>query len=133
MDPAQAGGAVGGIEVVALFSQEEQEAIRGGLAECLQAVVAQQLLRRKAGGRVAALELLFRTGAMASMIRDGKTMQLTSSIQMGKAQGMLAMDDSLFTLLGDDVVTPEAAYETAIDKANFRDRLEGAGIPLDAI
>jgi twitching motility protein PilT len=116
--------------IINVFAQEEQEAIRGGLAECLQAVVAQQLLRRKAGGRVAALELLFRTSGMASMIREGKTTQLTSSIQMGKKQGMRAMDDSLFALIEDDVVTADAAYEKAIDKANFRDRLEAAGIEL---
>ncbi len=117
--------------IINVFSQEEQEAIRGSLAECLQAVVAQQLLRRKSGGRVAALELLFRTSAMASMIREGKTTQLTSSIQMGKAHGMIAMDDSLFKLVAEQAVTAEAAYEKAIEKSAFRDRLAEYGVELD--
>ena len=118
--------------IINVFSQEEQEAIRGSLAESLQAVVAQQLLRRKEGGRVAALELLFRTSAMASMIREGKTTQLTSSIQMGKALGMVAMDDSLLKLVGAGTVTPAAAYEKAIEKANFKEKLAEFGFDLEA-
>ncbi|MCO4772708.1 MAG: type IV pilus twitching motility protein PilT [Deltaproteobacteria bacterium] len=117
--------------IINVFPQEEQEAVRGGLAESLRGVVAQQLLRRKAGGRVAALEILFSTSGLSSMIRDGKTSQITSSIQMGKKMGMRAMDDSLWELLTEDIVTADAAYEKAVDKAGFRDKLAGIGIEVE--
>jgi twitching motility protein PilT len=94
-------------------------------------VVAQQLLRRKAGGRVAALEILFATSGLSSMIREGKTSQITSSIQMGKKMGMRAMDDSLWQLLGEDIITPEAAYEKAVDKSTFRDKLAEIGVEIE--
>jgi len=117
--------------IINVFPQEEQEAVRGGLAESLRGVVAQQLLRRKAGGRVAALEILFSTSGLSSMIREGKTSQITSSIQMGKAMGMRAMDDSLWDLLTEDIVSAEAAYEKAVDKSAFRDKLAGIGVEVE--
>jgi twitching motility protein PilT len=113
--------------IINVFPQEEQEGVRGGLAESLQSVLAQQLLRREGGGRVAALEILFATTGLASMIREGKTSQITSMIQMGKNDGMVAMDDALFTLLLDGLVSPESAYEKAVDKNQMRERLQNAG------
>ena len=110
--------------------EDEQEGVRGSLAESLKGVVAQQLLKRKEGGRVAALEILFGTSGLSSMIRDGKTTQITSSIQMGKNIGMQAMDDALWQLLEEDLVTPESAYEKVVDKGAFRDRLSDAGITI---
>jgi twitching motility protein PilT len=71
------------------------------------------------------------TGGMSSMIRDGKTSQLTSAIQMGKGMGMQAMDDALWDLLLEDVITPEATYEKAVDKKNMRSRLEKGGFQGD--
>jgi len=117
--------------IINVFPLEEQEAVRGGLAESLRGVVAQQLLRRKAGGRVAALEILFSTSGLSSMIREGKTSQITSSIQMGKKMGMRAMDDSLWELLESEIITPEAAYEKAVDKSNFRDKLAEIGVEIE--
>ncbi len=117
--------------IINVFPQEEQEGVRGALAESLKGVVAQQLLKRNGGGRVAALEILFSTSGLSSMIRDGKTGQITSSIQMGKSMGMQSMDDALFKLIEAETVTAEAAYEKAVDKTNFRDRLEAFGINLE--
>ncbi len=114
--------------IINVFPQEEQEGVRGGLAESLKGVVAQQLLKRSGGGRVAALEILFATSALSSMIRDGKTNMITSSIQMGKSMGMQAMDDALWKLLEAETISADGAYEKAVDKAGFRDRLRDAGI-----
>jgi len=116
--------------IINVFPEDEQEGVRGSLAESLKGVVAQQLLKRKEGGRVAALEILFATSGLSSMIREGKTTQITSSIQMGKSIGMQAMDDALWQLLEEDLVTPEAAYEKVVDKSAFRDRLQEAGITI---
>ena len=114
--------------IINVFPQEEQDGVRGSLAESLRAVLAQQLLRRAGGGRVAALEILFATSGMASMIREGKTSQITSAIQMGKNAGMQAMDDALWTLLGEEIIDGVARYEKAVDKGKMRDRLKKAGI-----
>ena len=113
--------------IINVFPEAEQEGVRGALAESLEAVVAQQLVKRKDGtGRVCALELLFATQGLATMIRDGKTSQITASIQMGRSAGMMAMDDSLFDLFDHGTISPDAAYEKAVDKATMKVRLEAA-------
>ena len=117
--------------IINVFPQEEQDGVRGALAESLKGVVAQQLLRRNGGGRVAALEILFATSGLSSMIREGKTTQITGSIQMGKTMGMQSMDDALFALASADTVTADSAYEKAVDKSGFRDRLEAMGVVLE--
>ena len=58
----------------------DQEGIRNILADCLRAVVAQQLMPRVGGGRVAAIKILFSSAAIGNMIREGKTAQITSAI-----------------------------------------------------
>lgn len=117
--------------IINVFPQDEQEGVRGSLAESLKAVVAQQLLRRIEGGRVAALEILFATPGMGSMIRDGKTAQLTSLVQMGKNVGMVAMDDALWKLFTDKVISAESCYEKAVDKNAMKDRFKAAAVQLD--
>ncbi len=113
--------------IINVFPEPEQEGVRGALADSIRAVVAQQLVKRKDGsGRVAALELLFGTQGLSTMIRDGKTSQITASIQMGRAVGMIAMDDSLFDLFARGEISAEGAYEKAIDKSVMKDRLEAA-------
>jgi twitching motility protein PilT len=117
--------------IINVFPQEEQEGVRGALAESLKAVVAQQLLRRIGGGRVAALEILFATAGLGSMIREGKTAQITSLIQMGRTQGMVAMDDALSKLFTDKIISAEACYEKAVDKPQMKERLLQANVALD--
>jgi twitching motility protein PilT len=117
--------------ILNVFPEEEQEAVRGALAESLRGVLAQQLVKKKAGGRVAALEVLFATSSLGTLIREGKTAQVQSVIAMGKTLGMVTMDDSLWNLVGDDVIEPLAAYEKAIDKTAFRDRLASINISVE--
>jgi len=90
------------------------------VADCLVGVVSQQLLRRKEGGRVAALEIMFGSPAMATLIRDGKTHQLPNLIMQGKSRGMVTMDQSLIDLVKDGIVDPEEAYGKAVYKSDFR-------------
>ncbi len=114
--------------IVNVFPDEEASSVRNMLGETLKAVVSQQLLRKKGGGRVAALEIMFSTPGMATIIRDGKTHQLTSMIQTGRKLGMVSMDESLLRLVESGAVEAEAALEKAIDKKNFR---EAAGLPAE--
>ena len=87
----------------------------------LGGIVAQQLIKTADGkGRVAAQEILLGSHAVAAMIRENKTFQLTSMMQAGKGQGMQTMDLCLERLVRSNTVTPAAALEKAEDKDAFR-------------
>ena len=102
------------------FPAEQQPAVRGMLSECLTGVVAQQLLKTSDGlGRLAVHEILVGNRAVASIIREGKTMMLPSLIQSGRGEGMQTMDSALEGLVRNHLVTPLDALAKAIDKENF--------------
>jgi twitching motility protein PilT len=108
------------------FPADQQSQIRGLLADSLAGVVAQQLLPKVEGGRVAAHEILIGNLALASLIREGKTQQIGSFIQSGAAEGMQSMDSALEKLVTAGVVTPQDALEKALDKENFAKLVPGA-------
>ncbi len=102
------------------FPTDEQGQIRGMLAESLAGVVAQQLLRTQDGkGRIACLEILLGSPALASMIREGKTFQIPNVMQAGQAQGMQTMDMALAKLFDNHIISAGAALEKATDKDAF--------------
>ena len=109
--------------IVSVFPSDEQDGVRGVIADVIQCVFSQQLLKRKEErGRVAAIEVLFGSPALSSMIREGKIYQIPDLIRQGSSRGMVAMDDSLFELTRDNMVDGEAGYEKAVDKSEFRKR-----------
>ena len=110
--------------IINAFPAEQQEQTRTMLSDSLKAVVAQQLLKKKGGGRCAANEILIGSPALASMIREGKITQIQSLIQTGTSIGMQTMDQHLKQLIDEDKITPEAAYEKAIDKNVFINMLD---------
>jgi len=97
----------------------------------LRAVVAQQLLRKKIGGRVAAVEILFSNHALSAMIREGKTFQIPGIIAGGKAEGMVGMDESLQRLVEEGVIEGFDALEKAVEKDAFRDWLVSKGVEIN--
>jgi twitching motility protein PilT len=105
--------------IINAFPVEQQEQTRTMLSESLKAVIAQQLLKTKEGGRCAANEILIGSPALASLIRSAKITQINSLIQTGTGQGMQTMDQHLMELINKKVITSEAAYEKAIDKSLF--------------
>jgi twitching motility protein PilT len=111
--------------IISVFPASEQEGIRNVLGETVRAIVAQQLIPKIGGGRVAAMELLFSSPAIGNMIREGKTGQITSAIQTGVKEGMIEMDASIRRLYDDKQITARSAVEKAIDKSLFKDLLEG--------
>ena len=113
--------------IISVFPAGEQEGIRNVLGETIRAVVAQQLLPKEGGGRVAALEILFASPAVGNMIREGKTGQITSTIQTGAKEGMIDMDSSIRKLFDEKKISARAAYDKAIDKEQFKDLLEKPG------
>ncbi len=110
--------------IINAFPSEQQEQTRTMLAESLKSVIAQQLLKTKDGnGRCAANEILIGSTALASMIREGKISQINSLIQTGTSSGMQTMDQHLMQLIKSDTITPQAAFEKAIDKNIFLNML----------
>ena len=114
--------------IIGQFPGELQEQTRMMLSDSLRAVVAQTLLKRSAGGRVAAFEILLGTPAVLNIIREGKTHQLPSALQTGRAIGMTNMTDSLFTLVDQEVVEAEEALRVAADKEALTKKLAEGGI-----
>src|SRR6266550_4115788 len=106
--------------IISVFPAGEQDGIRAVLGETIRAVVAQQLLPKVGGGRVAALEILFASPAIGNMIREGKTGQITSTIQTGVKEGMIDMDSSIRKLFDEKKISARAAYDKAIDKEAFK-------------
>jgi twitching motility protein PilT len=116
--------------IVDQFPADRQQQIRVMLADSLKGVVAQTLLRKIGGGRVAALEILLTNNAVANLIRDGKTFQLPSVLQTSKAQGMRLLNDSLLDLVKQGLVEPREAYLKSIDKSALLGAFRTHNIPL---
>ena len=107
--------------VIEVFPHEEQAQIRTSLSTSLKLVVAQTLLKRiDRKGRCAALEIMVVTPAVSNLIRESKTFQLPSAIQVGKQFGMQTLDDAIMEVLQKKWVGPEEAYSNCTDKAKFR-------------
>ena len=105
--------------IVDVFPGDEKAMIRSMLSESLQAVVAQSLLKKKGGGRVAALEIMICNSALRNLIREDKVAQMYSVIQTGQAQGMMTLDQHLSQLLEQDLITRDVARKVAINKNAF--------------
>jgi twitching motility protein PilT len=106
--------------VIEIFPAEEQAQIRSGLSTGLKIVVAQNLFKRvDKRGRVAALEILVCTPAVSNLIREGKTHQIPSALQTGKKFGMQTLDDAIMEHFTAKRISPEEAYDKAIDKQKF--------------
>ena len=111
------------------FPADRQEQIRTMLAASLKGVVAQNLLKRKGGkGRIAALEILVVTPAIQHNIRERKTHQIPSIMQVSAKLGMVCLNDALLRLVLEDKVTAEEAIAKAPDKEELRQKLKVAGI-----
>jgi twitching motility protein PilT len=96
------------------------------ISTSLRGVVSQQLLPTKhKPGRVAALEVLINTSAVANLIRQGKLDQLETAMQAGGKLGMQTMDSALMALVEKAYVSGREAYQQANNKSIFeRLRLE---------
>jgi twitching motility protein PilT len=113
--------------VINVFPTERQDNVRGILSGVIKCVLSQQLLRRTGGGRVAAVEVLFATHAISSLIREGKTHQIAGAIQTGLSMGMIGMDASLKKLCQEGSIPAHAALEKALDKDEMRKWLRAQG------
>jgi twitching motility protein PilT len=102
--------------IVGVFPADQQDQVRSMVSESLRAVISQRLVPAADGKRrVPALELLVNNKAVGNMIRENKAFQIHSLMQMGAAQGMCLLDDSLAKLVRDKVVTRDEALRHCED------------------
>ena len=106
--------------MVNVFPADKQPHVRTMLSTSLRGVVSQQLIpRADRRGRVAALEILINTPAVANLIRQGKMDQLENAMQSGSQFGMRTMDSAIQQLLADRAISGQEAYRKAINKSKF--------------
>lgn len=106
--------------IVNVFPADKQPHVRTMLSTSLRGVISQQLLQRADGkGRIAALEIMINTPAVANLIRQGKLDQLETTMQAGGNHGMRTMDSAIQALLDRRQVTGREAYKKAINKSRF--------------
>ena len=116
--------------IIDQFPTDRQEQVRMMLSESLKGVIAQTLVKKVGGGRVAALEILVCNTAVANLIREGKTFQIPSMMQTQKALGMQTLNDALFAYVKDGVVTADDAFAKSVDRTSFKMMLDKANIKL---
>jgi twitching motility protein PilT len=110
--------------IIDQFPADRQAQIRVMLSESLRGVISQTLCRKIGGGRVAALEVLLVNTAMSNLIREAKTFQIPSMMQVGRAAGMVTLNDALVDLVKKKVITVEEARLKAVDKTGIEGLLK---------
>src|SRR5262249_16613706 len=95
--------------VIDVFPPNQQAQIRAQFAESIEAVITQTLLKKKGGGRVAALEIMTGTTAVRNLIRGGKIHQIPGTMQVSQKDSMQTMDMALQNLVSRGLVAKEEA------------------------
>jgi len=90
--------------IIDVFPTGEKNIIKNMLAESLQAVICQELVKSIAGGRVPAFEIMLATSAIRNLIREDKVAQMYSSIQTSSAVGMCTFDQYLQTMVAKNII-----------------------------
>jgi twitching motility protein PilT len=102
--------------VVDIFPEDQRRRAQSMLAERLRGAVAQVLMRRTIGGRVAARELLLATSGVRRVIEEGPLSDLPLSIERGRKHGQLPLNESLLELVRSGAVDMREAYRKAEDR-----------------
>jgi twitching motility protein PilT len=119
--------------IIDQFPADRQAQIRTMLSSSLKGVVAQTLCKKQPKGRVAALEIMIATTGISANIRDGKTHQLQSAMQMGVKQGMRLLNDSLLDLVKSGAVDPNEAYLKSVSKDDMLQKIASVGKKVDGL
>lgn len=114
--------------IIDVFPPTQQAQIRAQFAESIEAVITQTLLKKKAGGRVAALEIMTGTTAIRNLVREGKIHQIVGTMQVSQKDGMQTMDMALTNLVTRGIVTREEAQAKSMNPNLF-----GAAAPAAAV
>lgn len=101
--------------MVDVFPEGLQRQIRMQVSTCLHAVLSQQLVRRRGGGRVLAAELMIVTPAIRNLIREGKTPQIANALATSASVGSITMDNALINLFKRNLIDAQTAIDAAHD------------------
>jgi twitching motility protein PilT len=126
-----AGGAID--RIIDLYPPELRRSVQFSLAQSLRGVVAQVLLKKNGGGRVAARELLLNTPPVRSVLAEGKTSQLPLAIEGGRLLGMTPLNDALVGFVQSGIIDVREAYRHAADRPGFLALLKRHGLDTSAI
>ncbi|MDH3637124.1 MAG: type IV pilus twitching motility protein PilT [Gammaproteobacteria bacterium] len=105
--------------IIDVFPGAEKDMVRAMLSESLEAVIAQTLLKKVSGGRVAAWEIMIANSAIRNLIREAKVPQMYSVIQTSQSAGMQTLDQHLLELVRNRVIHVDDARSRAVDKTKF--------------
>ncbi|MGR5288654.1 type IV pilus twitching motility protein PilT [Vibrio maritimus] len=105
--------------IVDVFSGQDKDMVRSMLSESLRAVIAQTLLKRLGGGRVACHEIMVGTPAIRNLIREDKVAQMFSVIQTGAANGMQTMEQHARQLLSQGLIDIEEIGKKVVQNDNL--------------
>jgi twitching motility protein PilT len=108
--------------------RERQAQVALTLSETLRGVVAQVLLRKSGGGRVAAREVLLNTSPMSALIAEARIARLPQAIESGRIHGMVPLNDALVAFVRSGAVDAREAYRKANDRVAFLEQLRKEGI-----
>lgn len=126
-----ASAAVDGI--IDLYPPQERGRVQLWLAQHLRGVVAQVLLKKSGGGRLAARELLLNTPAVASLLAEGKTSQLPLAIEGGRKHGMVPLNDALGGFVQSGAVEVREAYRCSSDRSGLLALLQRQGVDVSSL
>ena len=105
--------------IIDVFPAAEKDMVRSMLSESLRAVIAQTLIKKIGGGRIAAHEIMIGTPAIRNLIRENKVAQMYSAIQTGQGIGMQTLDQCLKELVAQGKITVQDARMRAMNKDQF--------------
>ena len=106
--------------VIDVFPAGEKDMVRSMLSESLRAVIAQTLMKRIGGGRIAAWEIMIATPAIRNLIREDKVAQMYSAIQTGQNVGMMTLDQHLESLVQRGIINKLEASRKAVNRSAFQ-------------
>jgi twitching motility protein PilT len=113
--------------IIDVFPPNQQSQIRAQFAESVEAVITQTLLKKKGGGRVAALEIMTGTTAVRNLIREGKIHQIPGTMQVSQKDGMQTMDMALVELVTRGIVAKDEAQAKSMNPNLFGAGTGGMG------
>ena len=119
--------------IIDLSPPEARRRIQLSLAQNLRGVVAQVLLKKTGGGRLAARELLLNTSAVAGLLAEGKTSQLPLAIEGGRKHGMVPLNDALGGFAQSGAVDVREAYRCSADRPGLIALLQRQGVDVSQV
>ncbi len=115
------------------FPADQQEQIRVMLADSLQGVICQTLIKKRTGGRCAAQEILIVDKAVSSLIREGNTHMIQNHMQTQKSKGNILLNEALIKLILKGDISIEDAYFKSVDKDALLTYAKQKGINLSQV